>query len=274
MRVACAQYAVRDGDPDHDLERSLQFIRQAAAESADLVVLPELANSGCILSSRPWALDLAEEIPGGPTVEAWRKEAEETSVYVASGLLERDGDTLHNSAVMLGPGTFGRYRKTHLWDREKLLYEPGQELPVFNTPLGRIGLLVCYDAWFSEAARTLAVNGAQILCVPSNAPDDWIPEHQRRGDLTMLNVHCIAAANANRVFVVTANRVGDGYLGRSCIVDATGGILALAGASEEGLVTAEVDLNRAQREKRLTNLSHSFEDRNPTVYEGRSQQNR
>lgn len=90
----------------------------------------------------------------------------------------------------------------------------------------------------------------------------------------MLNVHCIAAANANRVFVATANRVGDGYLGRSCIVDATGGILALAGASEEGLVTAEMDLNRAQREKRLTNLSHSFEDRNPTVYDDRSQQNR
>jgi N-carbamoylputrescine amidase len=274
MRVACAQYAVRDGNPDHNLERSLQFIRQAAAERADLVVLPELANSGCTLGSRPWALDLAEEVPDGPTVEAWRKEAEETSVYVAGGLLERDGDTLHNSAVMLGPGAFGRYRKTHLWDREKLLYEPGQELPVFNTPLGRIGLLVCYDAWFSEAARTLAVNGAQILCVPSNAPNDWVPEHQRRGDLTMLNVHCIAAANANRVFVATANRVGDGYLGRSCIVDATGGILALAGASEEGLVTAEMDLNRAQREKRLTNLSHSFEDRNPTVYDGRSQQNR
>jgi N-carbamoylputrescine amidase len=273
MRVACAQYAVRDGNPDHNLERSLQFIRQAAAERADLVVLPELANSGCTLGSRPWALDLAEEVPDGPTVEAWRKEAEETSVYVAGGLLEREGDTLHNSAVMLGPGAFGRYRKTHLWDREKLLYEPGQELPFFNTPLGRIGLLVCYDAWFSEAARTLAVNGAQILCVPSNAPNDWVPEHQRRGDLTMLNVHCIAAANANRVFVATANRVGDGYLGRSCIVDATGGILALAGASEEGLVTAEMDLNRAQREKRLTNLSHSFEDRNPTVYDGRSQQN-
>jgi len=265
-RVACAQYAVRDGDPDHNLERSLHFIRQAAAESADLVVLPELASSGCDPGSRTRALDLAEEIPGGPTVEAWRKEAEESGIYVAGGLLERDGDTLHNAAVMLGPGTFGRYRKTHLWDREKLLYEPGRELPVFDTPLGRIGLLVCYDAWFPEAARTLAVNGAKMLCVPSNAPDDWVPEHQRRGDLTMLNVHCMAAANANRVFVAAANRVGDGYLGRSCMVDVTGGILALAGASEEALVNAEVDLNRAICEKRLTNLSYSFEDRNLTAY--------
>ncbi len=132
--------------------------------------------------------------------------SEESGIHVVGGLLEREGDALYNSAVLVGPETFGRYRKTHLWDREKLLYEPGEELPVFDTPLGRIGLLVCYDAWFPEATRALAVKGAQILCIPSNAPDDWVPEAQRRGDLTMLDVHCIAAANANRVFVAAANR--------------------------------------------------------------------
>ncbi len=88
----------------------------------------------------------------------------------------------------------------------------------------------------------------------------------------MLNVHCIAAANANRVFVAATNRVGNGYLGRSCIADVTGGILALAGETEEGLVSAEADLDRAQREKRLTDLSHTFEDRNPGVYEGKGQE--
>ena len=85
----------------------------------------------------------------------------------------------------------------------------------------------------------------------------------------MLNVHCIAAANANRVFVAAANRVGDGYLGRSCVVDVTGGVLALAGASEEEIITAEIDVERARREKRLTDASHAFGDRNPAVYEGR-----
>jgi len=267
MRVVCAQYAVRDGDPDHNLERSLQFIRRAAAEGADLIVLPELANSGCDLDSREQAPGLADEIPGGPTVQAWKKETEVSDIYVVGGLLERERDTLYNSAVLLGPGVFGRYRKTHLWNEEKLGYEPGRELPVFDTPLGMIGMLVCYDAWFPEAARTLAVKGAEILCVPSNAPDDWVPEHQRRGGLTMLDIHCIAAANANRVFVAAANRVGDGYLGRSCVVDATGGVLALAGVAEEGLIHAGVDLSRARCEKQLTDLSHSFEDRNPAVYE-------
>ena len=273
-RVACAQYAVRDGDPDHNLERSLHFIWRAATEGADLVILPELANSGCDLGFPERALDLAEEIPGGRTVRAWKNEAQGSGIYVVGGLLERDGDTLHNSAVLVGPEAFGRYRKTHLWDREKLLYEPGRELPVLDTPLGRIGLLVCYDAWFPEAARTLALEGAQFICVPANAPDDWVPERQRRGDLTMLNVHCIAAANANRVFVAAANRVGDGYLGRSCVVDVTGGVLALAGATEEGLISVELQLDRAHREKRLTDLSHAFEDRNAAVYKGEAREER
>ena len=271
MRVACAQYALREGDRDHNLEHSLHFIQRAVGQGADLVILPELANSGCDLGSHGRALELAEEFPNGSTVRAWREEAEDSGVCVVGGLLEREGDTLYNSAVLLAPGVAGRYRKTHLWNKEKLLYEPGQELRVFDTPLGSIGLLICYDAWFPEAARTLALKGAEVLCVPSNAPDDWVPEEQRRGTLTMLNVHAISHANANRLFVAVANRVGDGYLGRSCVVDPTGGMLALGNPTEEGLVLADVDPSRARSEKRLTDTSHAFADRNPAVYEFRAE---
>ena len=268
MRVACAQYAIREGDREYNLGRSLHFIRRAVERGADLVVLPELANSGCDLGSYARALELAEEFSGGPTVRAWREQAESTGICVVGGLLEREKDTLHNSAVLVAPGVTGCYRKTHLWNKEKLLYEPGQELPVFDTPLGRIGVLICYDAWFPEAARTLALKGAQMLCVPSNAPDDWVPEEQRRGGLTMLNVHAIAHANANRLFVACANRIGDGYLGRSCIVDPTGGVLALGGPTEEELVLAEVAPRRALSEKHLTEASHALDDRNPAIYQG------
>ena len=267
MRVACAQYAVREGDRDHNLGRSLHFIRQGIEQGADLVVLPELATSGCDFDSRDRALELAEEFPEGTSVRAWREEAEKFGVCVVGGLLERGGETLYNSAVIVAPGVTGRYRKTHLWNKEKLLYEPGRDLPVFDTPLGRIGVLICYDAWFPEAARTLALKGAQLLCVPSNAPDDWVPEEQRRGGLTMLNVHAIAHANANRLFVAISNRVGDGYLGRSCVVEPTGGVLALGGPTEEGLVLADVAPGRSRSEKRLTDASHAFGDRNPAVYE-------
>ena len=267
MRLACAQYVVRDGDPETNLRRSLAWISTAARAGADLVVLPELSNSGCDLSSREMALYLAEEVPEGPTIRAWTEAAREFGLLVVGGLLEVEGNTIYNSAVVVGPdGLLGRYRKTHFWDREKLMYEPGRELPVFETPLGTLGLLVCYDAWFPEAVRTLAMRGAEILCVPANAPDDWVPEEQRRGGLTMLGAHAIAGANANRIYVACANRVGDGYQGRSCVVAPSGGVLAFGDVREEGLVLAEVDAGRARRDKHLTPYSHAFGDRNEEVY--------
>ena len=270
MRVACAQYAIRDGDPQANLKRSVAAILDAARAGADLVVLPELANSGCDLS-RESALDLAEELgdPGAPTLRAWRKATQKTGIFVVGGLLEKDDDTLYNSALVVAPGGFlGRYRKTHLWDKEKRLYETGRDLPLFQTPLCNIGVLICYDAWFPEAARTLALRGADLLCIPANAPDDWVPEEQRRGGLTMLNAHAISHANANRLFVACANRVGEGYLGRSCIVDPTGGVLAFGSPTAEELVSAEIQTGRSRHEKRLTDLSHTLGDRNPKVYEG------
>ena len=267
MRIACAQYAIRDGEPETNLGRSLAWISAAAGAGADLVVLPELSNSGCDLPSRDTALGLAEGIPDGPTIRAWAEASRELGLLVVGGLLEAEGDDVYNSAVVAGPeGLLGRYRKTHFWDREGLVYEPGRELPVFETPLGTIGLLVCYDAWFPEAIRTLAMRGAEVLCVPANAPDDWVPDEQRRGGLTMLGAHAIAGANANRMYVACANRVGDGYQGRSLIVAPSGGVLAFGGSDDEGLVTSEVDPGRSRREKRLTDDSHAFGDRNEEVY--------
>jgi N-carbamoylputrescine amidase len=271
MRVACAQYAIRDGDSYANLERSVGAILDAARVAADLVVLPELANSGCDFPPEH-AFDLAEEVgdsasPESPTLRAWRRVAEEKSIFVVGGFLEREGASLYNSAAVVGPGFFGRYRKTHLWDKEKLLYEPGHELPVFETPLCRIGVLICYDGWFPEAARTLALRGADLLCVPANVPDDWVPEEQRRGELTMLNAHAISHANANRLFVACADRVEDGYLGRSCVVDTTGGILAFGSEVQEEIILTDIAVERTHRDKQLTKLSHSFGDRNPAVYD-------
>jgi predicted amidohydrolase len=271
MRIACAQYAIRDGDPDINRERSVARILDAAEGGADLVVLPELANSGCDFSSREHAWSLAEGVTESSSLRAWREAAQETGIFVVGGLLEKEDDSLYNSAVVVAPtNLLARYRKTHLWNKEKLFYEAGRDLPVFETPLGNIGVLVCYDAWFPEAARTLALSGADLICLPANAPHDWVPESQRRGDLTMLNAHAISHANANRLFVACANRVGGDYLGRSCIVDATGGVLAFGSAEEEELVCADVDVERSRREKHLTKLSHAFGDRTPDVYGGLS----
>ena len=123
MLVACAQYAVRDGDSEANLERSVTAILDAIEGGADLVVLPELANSGCEFSSREHALGLVEELgnPGSLTLWAWKELAEESGVFVIGGLLEREGGALYNSTVVVGPDNFlGRYCKTHFWDKEKL----------------------------------------------------------------------------------------------------------------------------------------------------------
>ena len=103
MILACAQYPVRDGDPRTNLERSLAWISAAADAGADLVILPELSNSGCDLSSRELALRLAERVPDGPTFRAWAKAARELGLVVVGGLLEAEGDSVYNSAVVVGP---------------------------------------------------------------------------------------------------------------------------------------------------------------------------
>src|SRR3712207_1830194 len=99
--------------------------------------------------------------------------------------------------------------------------------------VGRIGVLICYDAWFPEAARTLARKGAQRPCPPPTAPDEGGPKEERGGARTLVTAHPTPPANANRLFVACANRVGDGYLGCSCIVDPTGRVLALGDPTEE-----------------------------------------
>ncbi len=111
MRVACAQYAIRDGNPDANRECSVAAILDAARTGADLVILPELANSGCDFRSRDYALALAEEVGDpdakhhSPTVQAWQEAAEETGIFVVGGVLERDRDVLYNTAAIVGPGS-------------------------------------------------------------------------------------------------------------------------------------------------------------------------
>jgi predicted amidohydrolase len=164
-------------------------------------------------------------------------------MHVVCGLLERDGDTLHNAAVTVGPeGLIGTYRKTHLpflgVDR---FVVPGDELPVYETPLGRIGVEICYDLRFPEVTRTLALKGADIVAHPTNFPV------AARIQTELITV---ARAAENRVYLLTANRVGKERRGEFCgwsqIVDPYGKRLAEAGETEEALLVADVDIEKAR----------------------------
>lgn len=270
IRVACLQMQPVFGDKAANLARMLDLIETAAREGADLVVLPELANSGYVFASREEAVSLAEPVPGGPTTDAWIEAAARHGLTLVAGITEIENETLFNSAVVIGPqGFIGVYRKMHLWDQENLYFERGNlGFPVFETPVGRIGVLICYDGWFPEAYRLLALQGADLVCIPTN----WVPiPGQEQAREAMANILCKAAAHSNSVFVAAADRVGtergQPFLGQSLIVGCSG--LPLAGpasAHDEEIIMADLDLGEARRQRRLNAFNEVLRDRRSDVY--------
>jgi predicted amidohydrolase len=242
MRVAVAQLDPKLGERQRNLEECVARLEEAVAAGAELLVLPECAISGYMFDSAEEALPFAEEIPG-PSTEELAAACRRLGAWVVCGLLERDGDALRNSAVLVGPeGLVGTYRKTHLpflgVDR---FVVPGDELPVWDTPLGRIGIEICYDLRFPEVTRTLALKGAEIVCHPTNFPV------AARIQTELITV---ARAAENRIYLLTANRVGKERWGEFCgwsqIVDPYGARLAEAGETAEALLVADVELEKAR----------------------------
>ena len=171
MRVAVAQMEPILAEKERNLDACVARLEEAAAAGAELLVLPECAIPGYMFESAEEALPFAEEIPG-PSADTLAKECRRLGMHLVCGLLERDGDVLYNAAVLVGPeGLIGTYRKTHLpflgVDR---FVVPGDELTVYDTPLGRIGVEICYDLRFAEATRTLALAGADIVAHPTAFP--------------------------------------------------------------------------------------------------------
>ena len=242
MLVAVAQIDPQIGEKDRNLATCVARMEEAAAAGAQLLVLPECAIPGYMFGSGEEAMPYAEEIPGLST-EALERECARLDLYVVCGLLERDGDALRNAAVLIGPdGLIGTYRKTHLpflgVDR---FVTPGDALPVFETPLGRIGIEICYDLRFPEVTRTLALRGADMVAHPTNFP---------MAAKIQTELITVARAAENRIYLLTANRVGKERSGEFCgwsqIVDPFGKRLAEADEREETLLVAEVDVEKAR----------------------------
>jgi predicted amidohydrolase len=242
MQVAVAQIDPQLGEKELNLATCVARMEEAAAAGARLLVLPECAIPGYMFGSGDEALPFAEEIPG-PSTEALERECRRLDMYVVCGLLERDGDALRNAAAFVGPdGLIGTYRKTHLpflgVDR---FVVPGDELPVFDTPLGRIGIEICYDLRFPEVTRTLALRGADMVAHPTNFP---------MAAKVQTELITVARAAENRVYLLTANRVGKERWGEFCgwsqIVDPYGRRLAEADQVEETLLVADVELEKAR----------------------------
>lgn len=270
VKIACVQMAPLFGDVAGNRAASIRLIEAAARQGARLIVLPELCNSGYVFQSKDEAFGLAEEVPSGATCQEWMAIAQKLDVYIVAGIAEHAGTTQYNAAVVIGPrGYIGKYRKLHLWNNENTYFAPGNlGVPVFDTPFGRIGVAVCYDGWFPEVYRVCALQGADLICVPTN----WVPmPDQPAGQEPMAVTLAMAAAHSNAIFIACADRVGiergQAFIGKSLIVDCSGWPIAgPASQDREVIIYAEVNLSEARRKRRLNNFNELLSDRRDDVY--------
>ena len=270
ITVAAVQMEPIIGSKNDNVRHSLELIEQAASAGAQLLVLPELCNSGYVFETREEAFELAESIPDGPSCQAWIDAAARHDIYMVAGISEREGNALYNSSVLIGPeGFIGRFRKAHLWNKENLFFEPGNVgFPVFKTPIGRIGMFICYDGWFPESYRLCALQGADIICIPTN----WVPiPGQDENREAMANILVMAAAHTNSVYVAAADRVGvergQPFLGQSLIASYTGWpIGGPASSDQEEIIYAQVDLAEARAKRNWNEFNQVLRDRRTDTY--------
>ncbi len=263
MRVGFYQYDPQFGEVAKNLDAVTAKLDQA---EADLIVLPELFASGYQFVSQEEVQQLAEAVPDGPTTRRLIEIAKRRRMHIVAGLPENAGSRCYNSAVVVGPSGFiGCYRKAHLFYEETLFFTPGDSgFHVWDIGPAKIGVMICFDWYYPEAARSLAVQGADIICHPSNLVLPNCPDS--------MPVRCLE----NRVFAVTCNRIGSEarggkdqltYIGNSEVVTPKGVILHRAPRDREDLAIVDVDPTEA-RNKNLNRYNDLLRDRRPSLYKG------
>lgn len=252
MRIACVQANVDFANPGSNAELVVHELERLKLQGVDLAVFPEAFLTGYCVSSETQAREIAIA-PNDPSISLIREAVDRLEVGCVVGYAGRE-ETLYNGAMLFEPGEYPReYRKTHLpflgYDR---FAEPGHQLDVFETRWGKIGVLICFDLRPPEAARTLALKGAEVIVLPTNWPV---------GAEVSANHVSIARAAENKVFVATCNRVGTEngttFIGKSRIICTSGQVLAEADGNEQVLV-ADLDLAEA-RNKRIVNIPGEYE---------------
>jgi len=259
MKAAAVQTRPRFGDRKGNVERALALMDRV---EADLFVLPELFGTGYLFTSRE-ELHALSEPRDGETVSALLAYTARRGCAVYGGFAERGGERLYNTAVLAAEGeAIAFYRKLHLFSKEKEIFDTAQNPPVTAEWRGtRLGLMVCFDWIFPEMARTLALDGAQVLLLCANLVLPWCQQAM------------VTRSLENGVFTVLANRVGTeerggrrlAFTGGSGIVGPRGEVLARASADGEEVIVAEIDPARAD-DKMVTEDNHLLRDRRADRY--------
>lgn len=261
MKAAFVQTSPVFGEVKANVDKAVAKI---AKLDASLIVLPELYSTGYQFRSKKELLELAEEVPSGYATRSLIEAAKAKGAYVVAGLAERVGKKAYNSAVLVGPrGLIGTYRKAHLfWDEKKIFAKGDTPFKVYKAGKVRVGMMICFDWLFPEAARTLALQGAEVICHPSNLVLPYCPQAM------------ITRSLENRVFTITANRVGTEervsgkqlkFIGTSQVTSPDGDVLCRAGSKREESSAVEIDPGRA-RKKLITPLNDIFRDRRKDLF--------
>ncbi|OQX89010.1 MAG: hypothetical protein B6D65_05050 [candidate division Zixibacteria bacterium 4484_93] len=259
MKVGYLQFHPERLAVDKNIKRVIQFLESVEAE---LVVLPELFATGYLFSSKRELLSVAEKFPDGETIKAISDIAKEKDMAIAGGFPEISNNKIFNSQFLVSPAGEFLYRKVHLFNGEKYLFAPGDTGFVSVELKGiKIGLMVCFDWLFPEAARTLALKGAQVIAHSANLV---MPYCQKA---------MYARAVENRVFTITSNRIGSEsvggkkltFTGGSIIYSPTGKILAEGSTDSEEITIVEIDPTEAL-DKNITGDNNIFDDRRTRLY--------
>jgi predicted amidohydrolase len=260
LKIGFFQFEPKFGEVETNLAKVLSALENV---DADLVVLPELAFTGYYFQHRSELMSMAEDPETSATVEGLTRLCRERDFFLVTGFAERSADKLFNSALLIGAhGVLHTYRKLHLFNTEKDYFDPGDTpLETIDVRGAKIGMMVCFDWAFPEVARILSLQGADILCHPSNLVLDWCQK--------AMVTRCLE----NAVFAVTANRIGTDvrshgelkFTGKSQVTAPKGDIVYRAAPDKEELYIVEIDLSLA-RNKLMTQKNDLFRDRRPEFY--------
>jgi beta-ureidopropionase len=278
VRAALVQFSGNESK-EINIQKAEDLARQAAGNGAKIICFPELATTlyFCFGHDKKW-FETAEPIPG-PVVNRVAKVAKETGTVIVYPLYENDNGTLYNTATVLGPDGYliGKYRKMSIPQilrtvkpgetpaDERFFFAPGNlGFPVFDTPFGvKIGILICYDRHFPEAARILGLKGAHLMLVPTATYRDWIRE--------VWEIELRGHAIANMFYVGGVNKVGKDvggpadrhYFGSALFIDPKGNVMARAGDKQDEILYADIDPKACDDTRDLWGF---FKFRRPDAY--------
>jgi len=255
MKIGFIQFTPKLGNKNRNIEKINKFVSKT---DASLLVLPEMCTTGYMFKNKSELLKFAEEIPNGSTVKKLIKIAKKNNCCLVFGMPEISKKKIFNTAVVVGPkGFITKYQKTHLFLKEKLLFNSGETKPtLFKWKNNKIGLGICYDYMFPEYWRKLALKKVNLFCNIANFVFDY--------GFKMMQARSIE----NGVFSITVNRVGKErgqiFKGKSEIVDNRGNILKKGGKKEEVCI---LDLNLSKaKNKKWNKYNDLMKDRRPEIY--------